>query len=84
MVPTTCRREAECRFPHRVDVSVPGSGLGQRVSDIDAIQFAKIARAFERMPNPIRYLPMKGEVSARKNGRPSAITVARTMASVLR
>jgi len=31
---TSRKREAERRFPHRVDVPVPGSGLGRRLTDM--------------------------------------------------
>jgi hypothetical protein len=32
--PNTFKREAERRFPHRVDIPVPGSGLGRRLTDM--------------------------------------------------
>jgi hypothetical protein len=31
---TTFKREAVRRFPHRVDIPVPGSGLGRRLTDM--------------------------------------------------
>jgi hypothetical protein len=31
---TVFKRDAERRFPHRIDIPVPGSGLGRRLTDM--------------------------------------------------
>ncbi len=37
------KREAERRYPHKVDIPVPGSGLGRRLTDMHAWCAANVA-----------------------------------------